>query len=184
MEYTEENLTEEMVDNIWAAMMTKTCGDPDTTTTYVSISAQKEDQLGLQWSAVGTYHDKDDVELFDFELEDGQNNGSVILGIYPPNEGVGLPEQTGVICRFYPLEATPLAIKKLIHSTTVQENSRKMSYDLTMTGCSKAHKHWNDYAAQIGAKIITYKGTAEQLHIFDELFWKDPIAAKKLHEDV
>ena len=88
MEYTEENLTEEMVDNIWAAMLTETCGDKDTTTTYVSISAQKEDPLGLQWSAVGTYHDKDDVELFDFEIESGISAGSRILGIYTRMKGL------------------------------------------------------------------------------------------------
>ena len=46
-----------------------------------------------------------------------------------------------------------------------------------MTGCAKAHKHWKDYADQIGARIESYTGTGEQCHVFDELFWKDPEAA-------
>jgi hypothetical protein len=180
MKYTEESLTEEMHWNIWNAMMNEQRGEDNPMTTYVSISVQKEDQLGLQWSAVGTYHDEDDNPLFDFELENGINNGGVIRDIYPPNEGPDLPKQTATICRFYPKEVTPFSIEKLICSTTAKENSRKMSYDLTVTGCSKASKYWNDYANQIGAKIVTYRGTAEELHIFDELFWKDPEAAMGL----
>lgn len=180
MKYTENNLTEEMLENIWNAMMNEQCNEKNPVTTYVSISAQKEDRLGLQWSAVGTYHDENDNPIFDFELENGISNGSVIRGIYPPNEGVDLPEQTGVICRFYPKEVTDLTIKKLLNSSTIQENNRKMSYDLTMTGCSKAHKYWSGYADQIGAIIISYRGTADQLHVFDALYKIDPVASYTL----
>lgn len=180
IEWTEDNITDEMCENIWNSMMNEQYNEKNPVSTYVSISVQKEDQLGLQWSAVGTYHDENDNPLFDFELESGINNGSVIRGIYPPNEGVELREQTSIIYRFYPKEVTDLTIKKLINSSTIQENNRKMSYDLAMTGCSKAHKHWKDYANQISAKIISCRGTAEELHAFDTLYKTDPIAAYNL----
>lgn len=180
MEYTEKDLTEEMLENIWNEMMNQTCGDNNPTTTYVSISAQKEDQLGLQWSAIGTYHDEDDNPLFDFELESGINNGSIIHGIYPPDEAPALPEQRATICRFFPKKVTPLSIKKLTHSTIVQENNRKMCYDLTVTGCGKAAKYWDNYANTIGAEIKSYTGTAEELSNFDKLYNSDPRKALEL----
>lgn len=183
MEYTVDNLTEEMVSNIWNAYFNEVYGEKNIVTTYVSVSSQKDDSLGLQRSAIGTYHDENDNPMFDFELESGIHRGSLIREIYPPDEGNPLPELTYTTYRFYPKEATPLTIRKLVLSSHVREQAKKMSYDLGVTGCSRATKHWEDYANQIGAKIVSYTGTADQVNVFAKLFEEDPEAAMNKEQE-
>ena len=175
MEWTQENITDEMWENIDLAML----GEKYSENCYIPIDEQRQDQVGLQYLISGTYHDKNDVELFDFMFESGINNGTVLLKITPPDGGINFPEPTTTIYRYWVKKETLLSLMKLKDKWEFfREEARKMTYDKAFSPTNIIDEHYQSYADKIGAKIISFTGTGEECFEWERLL-KD-----KLHDKI
>ncbi|HDY66334.1 hypothetical protein LCGC14_1499420 [marine sediment metagenome] len=151
-----------IVDQLWDAV------EGVNTPTYIYVGETiKRDQLGLQLEYTGTYHDCNDYELFNFHLESGINQGSLIIEITPPDQEVIPSPIVHTIYRFWVKdESSLLALKKLKASwDTMEDLGRKMSYDKTFSPTGKIDDHYKDVACNLHAEVIQFTGTPEE--IFD-----------------
>ncbi len=113
----------------------------------------------INYGACGTYS-IDGEPAFDFEIRDGNRGGSEVINIAPPDY---LEKPKRYYTRYYfapdglkvPAERMKAAWFILNNNSTMQENQRKMAYDLTMCPATKTRQYWKDYAASISAVICS-----------------------------
>lgn len=118
----------------------------------------------LNYGACGTYY-IDGEPAFDFEIRDGDMGGSEVIRIARPDE-LETPKRYYTRYFFAPdsnkiggddyadhKKRTERAWAILRNNPTMQENQRKMAYDLTMCPSIVTRKYWNDYATKISAVI-------------------------------
>lgn len=114
--------------------------------------------------ACGTYY-KDGEPWFDFEIRDGNWNGSEIVRITDPEE-LSTPKRYYTRYFFSPdankiggdspedhQERMGRAWYILKNNKRMQEMQSKMAYDLTFCPASKTREHYNNYAKSISAII-------------------------------
>ena len=156
----EQDITREVWEEIFEGLYSYISSGQKSTKPFNKVHISEYHQIDvLNRGACGTYSDDEGNPLFDFEIRDGNNNGSEVIRVTEPDDLVP-PKRYHKQYVFEPddriilPESMERAWMILRANKAIQEMQGKMAYDLTFDPSTKTRKHYEDYASRIKARIV------------------------------
>lgn len=156
---TEADVSKEVWEEIFNALYNYIDSGKKSTSPFKKVSFWEYHQIDvLNRGACGTYSDDNGNPLFDFEIRDGNNNGSEVIRVCEPEE-LSTPKRYYTEYFFAPddskidAEHMERAWYILHNNSMMMEMEGKMKYDLHFCPSIVTRKHYEDYAKSISAVI-------------------------------